>query len=51
MKWTVMRLSGARNLVRSLNGANGPEREREIIGSKRMTAPVEMRWHKTRDRR
>jgi hypothetical protein len=43
MEWAVMWRSGARNLGRSLIGANGPERERQIGRPESVTAPVETR--------
>jgi hypothetical protein len=43
MEWSVMWLSDARNVARSITGVNSPEHEREISRSESVTTPVEMR--------
>lgn len=50
MEWAVVRLNGARNLVRTLAGANGAEHVRKIGRSESLTAPVEMSLQNLGDR-
>jgi hypothetical protein len=46
VQWAVVWLRRARNLARSLTGANGPQHERGIGRSESVSAPVEMRQQK-----
>ncbi len=51
MEWTVVPLSGAHNQARFLAAANRPKRQCGNALSESMTAPVNVRLQKMRDRR